>query len=142
MARKFWKNFREIEKKNLKYSGKIMETLLKKIEVIRICCWYYEKTLEGLSEIISAKFGKKLWKNIRNTLHKHLKTYFDGNYVKNLRKIVQKFQIILEKNCEELWRNFENSLGALRNLSKGASKLKSTLLDGNLRAFRKSVAVA
>ncbi len=82
---KFWenykkisKNLRKIETRLLNDTKKIIEILLRKIEVIRNwCCWYYEEILENLSEIISVKLGKnyeeifkKHWKNMGNTSHK------------------------------------------------------------------------
>ncbi len=77
IARNFWRHLRENEKKILKDSRKIMETLAEKTEVIRNWCWYYEEVLESFPEIISLKFVKnceeileKLWKDIGNTSQK------------------------------------------------------------------------
>ncbi len=88
---KLQENFEEIYKKlieNFKWFQKNLRVLLESIEVVRNWYhWYYEEILENVSEIISAKLGKKIlkkrWKNVRNPLHKlEKKKYFDRNLVK------------------------------------------------------------
>ncbi len=107
------RNLKEIEKKILNDSMKIMETLLGKVEVIRNWCWYYEEILKSFSKIISVKLGKnyeeileKIWKNIGNILHKFSYKHFDGNFVKFSRQFLEE----LMKICMEISNNFGKKL--------------------------------
>ncbi len=78
IASKFWRNLKEIEKTILNDSGKIMETLLGKTEVIRnLYRWYKVEILKSFSEVISVKLVnnyeeilEKRWKNKGNISHK------------------------------------------------------------------------
>ncbi len=52
IARKFWRNLKETEKKSLNDSRKII-TLSRKTEAIRNWCWYYKQILKSFSQITS-----------------------------------------------------------------------------------------
>ncbi len=102
IARKFWKNLIENEKKISNYFRKIMEILLGKTEVIwNWCCWYYGEILRSLSEIIKTyeEILEELWKFIGNTSHK-LKKNFDGG-------LGEIFKAIFGRTYEKLYGNFK-----------------------------------